>query len=367
LNSFTIGVEEEFGLVDPTTGRLVPAIGAVLSSLTEQERRDIKPDVHQATLEIATGVCGNLDEVRSELLCLRERASEAAVRAGVRIFPAAIHPHSRWREQPLVDNPRYHRLAEHQGDKWLRCLFWGLHVHLGVPEESERVLISNGLRPFLPLFIAFAANSPYWEGKRDTAEDARLRLYSQLETVGAPPRLERFTDIDKHIARLADEGTAVIKDLYWDIRPRRIMPTVEIRVCDMQTTVDDSLALVGLILLAAGTVRHNGAAIQATEEEIYANRAAAIQDGLNAIISLNGERLTIQKALLRFLDDSTALVKRFGLESIHTTVRKRAEAGFTAGERYRRLYEEARGDEVILINALADQLTEERCEVTALP
>ncbi|MCD4733803.1 YbdK family carboxylate-amine ligase [bacterium] len=359
MNSFTIGVEEEFGLVDPATGRLVPAIEAVLASLSVKERKLIKPDVHQATLEIATGVCANLDEVKVELLQLRRRADRAAQRAGVRIFPAAIHPHNRWREQPLVDNPRYHRLAEHQGEKWLRCLFWGLHVHLGVPDEAERVRIANGLRPFLPLFIAFAANSPYWEGRRDTAADARLRLYSQLETVNAPPKLEDFADVDRHIACLADEGAAVIKDLYWDIRPRRVLPTVEIRVCDMQTTVEDSLALVGLILLAAGAVRHAEATLTATEEEIYANRAAAIQDGLNATISLNGEWLTIQNALLRFLDDSTTLVERFGLESILARIRKRAVAFFSAGRRYQQLLEEAAGDEARLVSHLCGLLLRE--------
>jgi len=359
LNSFTIGVEEEFGLIDPATGRLIPAIEAVLASISAEERQLIKPDVHQATLEIATGICANLDEVKAELLLLRRRASKAAELAGVRIFPAAIHPHSRWKEQPLVDNPRYHRLAEHQGDKWLRCLFWGLHVHLGIPDPTERIHIANGLRPFLPLFIAFAANSPYWEGKRDIAADARLRLYSQLETVGAPPKLKDFADVDRHIAQLAEEGAAVIKDLYWDIRPRRVMPTVEIRVCDMQTTVEDSLSLVGLIILAAGAVRHAGAMLTATEEEIYSNRTAAIHGGLNATISLHGERLTVQNALLRFLNDSTALVERFGMESILTRIRKRAMAGFTAGERYQQLYQKAAGDEARLVGDVCGLLLTE--------
>ena len=174
MELFTLGVEEEFGLVDPATGRLVPKIVQTLASLSEAERVEIKPDVHQATLEIATPVCLDLDEVRAELRRLRHLARRAANRAGVELLPVGAHPNCRWREQPVVDYPRYHRLAEYQGEKWLRCLFWGLHVHLGVPEEQERVTIANGLRPYLPLFIACAANSPFWEGKRHPAADARL-------------------------------------------------------------------------------------------------------------------------------------------------------------------------------------------------
>jgi carboxylate-amine ligase len=353
---FTLGVEEEFGLVDPATGRLVPKITQTLSTLSEAERVEIKPDVHQATLEVATPVCLDLDEVGAELRRLRRLARRAANRAGVELLPVGAHPNCRWREQPVVDYPRYHRLAEYQGDKWLKCLFWGLHVHLGVPEEAERITIANGLRPYLPLFIAFAANSPFWEGRRHPAADARLDIYSRLETVGAPPLLKNFADVDAAIAALASQGATMEKDLYWDIRARRMLPTVEVRVCDMQTTVEDSTAVAGLIVLAALAVRRGDGRLHAAEDEITPNRAAAIADGLDARVSLDGEITTVADAVRGFLDRSRDLADAAGLADVHALVADRVSRRFTAGRRLLDLHEKFSGDEAKIVAGLVSML-----------
>lgn len=345
MEPFTIGVEEEFGLVDPATGRLVPAINETLSTLSEAERFEIKPDVHQATLETATPVCLDLGEVGAELRRLRHLARRAANRAGVELLPVGAHPNCRWRSQPVVDYPRYHRLAEHQGDKWLRCLFWGLHVHLGVPEEDERIVLCNGLRAYLPLFIAFAANSPLWEGRRYPAKDARLHIYSQLQTVGAPPLLKSFADVDAAIGALADQGAEVEKDLYWDIRPRRMLPTVEVRVSDMQTTVEDSLVLVGLIVLAALVVRSGDGELQAGEEEIILNRAAVIDSGYDARISFGGVGTTVASAIQDFLERNRDLAKSAGLDDVHSLIADRVERRFHAGRRLLDIHAKHSGDE----------------------
>lgn len=356
MELFTLGVEEEFGLVDPATGRLMPRITQTLSTLCEAERVEIKPDVHQATLEIATPVCLNLDEVGAELRRLRHLARRAANRAGVELLPVGAHPNCRWREQPVVDYPRYHRLAEYQGDKWLRCLFWGLHVHLGVPDEAERIEIANGLRPYLPLFIACAGNSPFWEGRRHPAADARLDIYSRLETVGAPPLLRNFADVDAAIAALASQGATVEKDLYWDIRPRRMLPTVEVRVADMQTTVEDSTAVAGLIVLAALAVRRGDGRLHAAEDEITPNRAAAIADGLDARISLDGKITTVADAVRGFLDRSRDLADAAGLTDVHALIADRVSRRFTAGRRLLDLHEKFSGDEQKVVAGLVSLL-----------
>jgi len=266
------------------------------------------------------------------------------------------HPNCRWREQPVVDYPRYHRLAEYQGEKWLRCLFWGLHVHLGVPEEQERVTIANGLRPYLPLFIACAANSPFWEGKRHPAADARLDIYSRLRTVGAPPLLKDFADVDAAILALASQGATVEKDLYWDIRPRRMLPTVEVRVCDMQTTVEDSIALVGLIVLAALAVRWGDGKLHADEAEISPNRAAAIADGLDARISLGGKTSTVADAALSFLERARDLAGSAGLDDVHALIADRVSRRFSPGKRLLDLHEKFSGEERGVVAGLVSLL-----------
>lgn len=349
---FTLGVEEEFGLVDPETGRLVPAIHRLLATLSEAELLEIKPDVHQATLETSTPVCFNLEELRHELVRLRRHASVAARRAGVELFNAATHPDCDWRNQPFVHKQRYLVLADYQGDSWLRCLFWGLHVHLGVPDEFERLELANALRAYLPLFIAFASNSPYWENEHYPSRNARQLIYSQLPYVGAPPHFPTYDAVDRAIHSYAELGATTIKDVYWDIRPRRLLPTVEVRVCDMQTTVDDSLELTGLILLAALAWRHGNGVIHAREEEIVPNRDAAVADGLRADISLDGESLTVREALSRFLENAAGTARRFGLAELHQRLTRRVEDGFCAGIRYERLYAEAGGDPALLSRSL---------------
>jgi carboxylate-amine ligase len=353
---FTLGVEEEFGLVDPATGRLVPRIAETLATLGEAERIEIKADVHQATLETATPVCSDLEEVRAELKRLRRLARRAANRAGVELLPVGAHPNCRWRSQPVVDYPRYHRLAEHQGEKWLKCLFWGLHVHLGVPDEPERIAIANGLRPYLPLFIAFAANSPFWEGERYPAADARLDIYSRLRTVGAPPLLRDFAHVDAEIEALASEGASVEKDLYWDIRPRRMLPTVEVRVADMQTTVEDSVALVGLVVLAALAVRWGDGRLAASEGEIVANRAAAIARGFDARVGVGGEESTVADALLGFLDRSGELAASAGMGDVHALIADRTAGRFHAGRRFLDIHAGHAGDERKVVAELVSLL-----------
>ncbi len=354
--SFTLGVEEEFGLVDPADGRLVPAVHRVLATLSEAELAEIKPDVHQATLETATPVCFDLDEVRAELIRLRRHAAVAARRAGVALFNAGAHPDCDWRNQPFVHKQRYLILADYQGEDWLRCLFWGLHLHLGVPDEFERLELANDLRAYLPLFIAFAANSPYWESEPHPAGNARQDIYSRLPYVGAPPHFDSYDAVDRAIHSYAELGATTIKDVYWDIRPRRLLPTVEVRVCDMQTTVEDSVELVGLILFAALALRHGDGVVAAADDEIAPNRAAAVSGGFEAQISLHGEALTIRDALERFLEHVTDTAGRFGLSELHGRLTRRVAEGFTPAQRYRELYLLCRGDLSILARELGELL-----------
>lgn len=356
MELFTIGVEEEFGLADPADGRLKPAVHRVLAGLSEAERLEIKPDVHQATLETATPVCLDLVEVEHELVRLRRHARRAARLAGVELFNAGAHPDCRWREQPFVHKQRYLMLADHQGEAWLQCLFWGLHVHLGVPDEFERLELANRLRSYLPLFIAFSANSPYWEEKPHPAGNARMDIYSRLEYVGAPPRFDSYDAVDRAIRSYAHLGARQIKDVYWDIRPRRIYPTIECRVCDMQTSVEDSLLLVGLILLAALALRDGDGVVEAAEEEIAPNREAAVAGGYAARISLDGESLSVREALLRFLKSCRALARRADLDDVHTRIARRVESSFCPAVRYRELYQRAPGDHRVLLQRLNELL-----------
>ncbi|MCX7022011.1 MAG: hypothetical protein NTW26_07035, partial [bacterium] len=188
------------------------------------------------------------------------------------------------------------------------------------------------------------------------AADARLDIYSRLQTVGAPPPLKSFADVDAAILALASQGATMEKDLYWDIRPRRMLPTVEVRVCDMQTTVEDSAAVVGLVVLAALAVRWGDGRLRAAEDEISPNRVAAIAEGLDARISLGGETTTIARALLGFLDRSRDLAASAGLADVHALIADRVSRRFSPGMRLLDLHKKFSGDERKIVAGLVSLL-----------
>jgi YbdK family carboxylate-amine ligase len=236
----TFGVEEEFHLVDPATYRLTRSPALAEAVLRQESGPHLHAEITTTQLESATGICTGLSELRAELVTTRAEAAGAAARAGVRILPASTHPFDSWQQQDITPAPRYQAMV----DRWAGLAeqqdIVGCHVHVGVPDLGTAVAVMDRARPYLAVLLAMTGSSPFHDGVDTGHHSYRTVWWSRWPNTGPPEYLgsaERFEEV---VAGLVTSG--VIADsshLYWDLRPSSHLPTLEFRLADVCTEVDD--------------------------------------------------------------------------------------------------------------------------------
>ncbi|MEO6205403.1 MAG: glutamate--cysteine ligase [Mycobacteriales bacterium] len=258
----TLGVEEEYHLVDAETGELADmpeVVDAAISLLGDEAQSEIST----SQLEIATPVCRSLDEVRQHLSRIRHVADEAARQEGCRILASGTHPSATWREQRLTVGDRYRSLADRWGLLALQQLITGCHVHVSVASPELAIRVMDQLRGDLPVLLALTGSSPYWEGDDTGYASYRTQWFARWPVTGMPDAFGDKRTYDALVADLVE--TQMIDDashLYWDARPSTKFPTVEVRVADTCPSLDD---VVLHAALARSLVRV--AAVKAEREE----------------------------------------------------------------------------------------------------
>lgn len=248
---FTIGIEEEYLLVDPVSRDLVsePPAGVLAecqSTITE-DIGNVTPEFLRAQLEVATPVCRSLAECREKLILLRGLAAQAADRHGLRIIAASTHPFAEWAEQRHTDRERYNLLARDMQGVARRLLICGMHVHIGIPDDESRNDLLNQLGYFLPHLLALTTSSPFWQGYNTGLKSYRLSVFDELPRTGLPEKFDSFGEYQRHIGILVKAG--LIEDaskVWWDIRPSARFPTLELRICDICTRLEDGLTVAAL-------------------------------------------------------------------------------------------------------------------------
>jgi glutamate---cysteine ligase / carboxylate-amine ligase len=244
---FTIGIEEELMLVDPESLGLAQGIEAILADLAEGGVGEVKPELMQSVLEIATGICGDLTEAAGQLRELRRRVRGCAERNGMLIAASGTHPTARWEEQLIVDRPRYRELVGELGWIARQELIFGTHVHVGVAGADKAIYIADGVRRHIPLMLALSANSPLWRGENTGMMSARTPIFRHFPRVGVPPHYGSWEIFSRRVDLMTTAGA--IPDytyLWWDVRPHPNLGTVEIRAFDQQTRLEDTVALAAL-------------------------------------------------------------------------------------------------------------------------
>jgi YbdK family carboxylate-amine ligase len=242
----TLGVEEEYHLVDASTFALADA-PAVVPAALDALGRDAQSEISTSQLEVATPVSSSLAEVRAHLVRLRRGADAVAQAHGCRILSAASHPTAHWSDQRLTDAPRYLRVQERYGVLARQQLIVGQHVHVSVPDPDLAVDVCDRLRPDLPLLIAMSASSPFWEGTDTGYASYRTLWFARFPVTGSQEVLRTRAAYDALVEDLVASG--VVDDargLYWDARPSTLYPTVEVRVLDACPRLDDAVLLTGL-------------------------------------------------------------------------------------------------------------------------
>src|SRR3954453_11265529 len=243
--SYTIGIEEELMIVDRESYELVNAIESLLQ---DAEDGEIKPELMESVLEIATKPCANTVEAGSQLRALRQQVRANAADKGLTIGSAGTHPFAMWEDARIVARPRYRGLISALRFVARQELIFGLHVHVGVEGADKAIHVANGMRVHLPVLLALSANSPFWGGDPTGLASTRTPIFRAFPRVGIPPAYGDWENYQRQIEFLV--RTRVIEDytyLWYDVRPHPRFGTVEVRVADAQTRADHTLALAALI------------------------------------------------------------------------------------------------------------------------
>ena len=248
--SFTIGVEEEYLLVDKETRALVVDPPKTLMFEAEEKcGTQVTSELLRSQIEVGTKVCKNVQEVRQDLSRLRSNIIEVADRHGLAPIAASTHPFSKWTEQKPTEKERYSDLTHEMQGAARRLVICGMHVHVGIDDDELRIDLMNQASYFLPHLLALSCSSPFWAGRDTGLKSYRLTIFDALPRTGLPERFASWAEYQRHINILIDSG--LIRDstrIWWDLRPSDHFPTLETRIMDMCTRLDDTIALTSLLV-----------------------------------------------------------------------------------------------------------------------
>ena len=244
---FTIGIEEEYLLVDRESLALARAPDAMMQACAATLEGQFSPEFLECQIEIGTKVCAGVNEARDELKYLRSTVARIAAEHGLAPIAASCHPFSDWRDQHHTKKDRYNELHDDLAGVVQRLLICGCHVHVGIPEKAMRIDLVNQLKYFLPHLLALSCSSPFWQGRDTGLSCYRLSVFDNLPRTGLPPRMESWGEFERSIEALMDLG--VIEDsskVWWDLRPSSRFPTIESRICDVAPRMETALTLAAL-------------------------------------------------------------------------------------------------------------------------
>jgi len=356
----TLGVEEEFLLLDPRTGQNAPRAEQALARLPEPVRDQSRPEFRRSMVEMVTAVSTDLADLRGQLLGLRRSAAQAAESVGARLVAIGATPVAE-PDLDVPDEPRYHAMERQYGPIAHDPSVCGCHVHVGVPDRETAVQVCNHLRPWLPVIQALAVNSPLHAGADTGHASWRSIQLERWPSLGPTPYFRDAADYDRTVDALILSGVMLDPGMiYWYARPSATYPTVEVRVGDVCATVDDTVLLAGLVrALVATVVDDIRAGIPAPHLRSCLVRAAhwrAAHDGLDGmLIDLCSGRA---RPAWELVDDmvatvTPALLRHDDLELVHAELDRVRRDG-TGASRQRRILA-AGGTMGDVLASLADQ------------
>ena len=279
--SFTIGVEEEYLIVDAESLELRPRAENVVGAARESLGDQVQHELSLAQIEVETPVCGTLEEVRRELVRLRREVSAAGQGSGSRVVAAGTHPFTAWLGQAITPKERYVEMAEEYGLTAWQQLICGCHVHVGLDDADDVIRVIDRCRPWLPTLLALSANSPFWEGFDTGYASYRLQLWERWPTTGTPDVFGSRAAYDELVeALMATDSISDPTKLYWDVRPSVRFPTVEVRIADVCPTVDEAVMIAGLARSLVRTCLTRPTTHQPRGELVRAARWRASRYGL---------------------------------------------------------------------------------------
>jgi carboxylate-amine ligase len=245
---FTLGIEEEFQIIDPETRELRSHIEQIMEDGKMTLRERVKAEMHQSVVEVGTDICHNVVDAKEAVVDLRSNLWRLAQNRGLTIAASGTHPFSHWMDQKISKGDRYRVLVEDMQQIARANLIFGLHVHVGIPDRETAIQVMNMARYFLPHLFALSTNSPFWNGRNTGFKSYRVKVFERFPRTGIPDAFESLAEYNDYLALLVKTGCIDnAKKIWWDIRLHPFFDTIEFRVCDIPMRVEETIALAGLM------------------------------------------------------------------------------------------------------------------------
>jgi carboxylate-amine ligase len=317
---YTVGIEEEIMLLHPRDWSLAQVIDRVLPALPPDLAAHVTPETHKSALELATGVHAAVAGAADELNALRGALEAQLSALGLRAAAAGTHPFTVWHETVVSSDSRYKLVYGSMRELARREPTFALHVHVGVSDPEAAIRLAGRMRAHLPLLLALSANSPFWQGRDTGLASARTPLFQAFPRVGIPRAFDSYDHYVEVVDLLIQSGAFPEPTfLWWDVRPQPRFGTVEVRIMDAQTTVEDSAALAALVQSIARLECDEGFAcdhLLAAPEVLDENRFIAARDGMEAelIEPRLGRRIPVREKVTHLVETCLPHARRLGCD-----------------------------------------------------
>ncbi len=359
-NQFTLGVEEEYMVLDPQTRELKSHEQKIVLEGQKIIKDKVKAEMHQAVVEVGTDICRDIDEALHDVSTLRKTIAGVAGDLGFAMAAAGTHPFSHWQQQLITDHARYNEIVNELQEAARSNLIFGLHVHVGMETREMANHIANSTRYFLPHIYALSTNSPFWEGRHTGYKSFRTKVFDKFPRTGIPEFFDTIEDYDNFIKLLVKTNCIDnAKKIWWDLRVHPFFNTVEFRICDVPMSAHETIIIAALFQAICAKIyklrTQNMNFIQYSRALINENKWRASRYGLDGrLIDFGKEeevntRVLIYE-LLDFVDD---VVDQLGSRHILNLVPNLMEAG-TGADRQLRIYNETNSFEAV-VDYMRDQ------------
>jgi carboxylate-amine ligase len=357
---FTIGVEEEFQIIDPETCELRSHVMQLVSAASPDILEQVKGEMHQSIVETGTRICDSVGDLRVEMHRTRGELVAAAERAGLQVAAAGTHPFSSWIDQVISPGERYQNIVEELQQLARSLLIFGMHVHVAMPDKQTTIDMMNMVRYFLPHLLALSTSSPFWMGRNTGLKSFRTTVFRRFPRTGVPEQFESWSAYENFINLLVklnciDNG----KKIWWDVRPHPTFGTLEFRMCDVTTKVEEAVAIAALtqaIIVKLHRLYTSNMSFRLYRRAlIEENKWRAARYGIEGKLIDFGKEAEVPMRelateLLEFVDDVVDdLGSRSAVEYVHTILNEG-----TSAERQLRVFEQT-GDLKAVVKHLVDE------------
>lgn len=360
MEKFTLGVEEEYMVIDPVTRELKSHDQKIVEIASQVLKDHVKAEMHQAVVEVGSSICKNVDEAREDITKLRKFVGQVAGDLNLKIGAAGTHPFSHWSTQLITPNPRYDEIVNEMQEAARSNLIFGLHVHVGLSDKNMAIHIMNTVRYFLPHVYALSTNSPFWEGRNTGFKSFRTKVFDKFPRTGIPDYFNDWDDFKNYInllirTRCIDNA----KKIWWDVRVHPFFDTIEFRICDVPLLVEETMAITAifqaLVVKLYKLRKQNMSFINYNRALINENKWRASRYGLDGKLIDFGkqEELDTRALILELLDFIDDVVDPLGSRHAINYVQKILEHG-TGADRQLKVFHQTQNLEKVV-----DYITEQ--------